>query len=243
MKAIILVAGYATRLYPLTKDKPKALLPVCGKGIIDYILDEINTITEIDEIYVVSNKIFYDQFLMWKNSANTDKKLSVLNDGTVDNEGRLGAIGDINLAIDSYKIDDDLLIIAGDNLFNYKLGDFVKFFNENKKDCVCGKESDNVEMLKSFAVATLDDNNKILDLEEKPSEPKGNIAIYATYLYKRETLPLFKKYLDDGNNKDAPGYFVEWLYKRQDVLAYKFFGDCVDIGTFDAYMKIKDNWI
>ncbi len=242
MKAIILVAGYATRLYPLTKDKPKALLPVRGKGIIDYILDEINTISEIDEVYVVSNKIFYDQFLQWSTNANTDKKLLVLNDGTVDNEGRLGAIGDISLAIDSYKIDDDLLIIAGDNLFNYKLSSFVDFFNENKKDCVCGKELDNVEMLKSFAVATLDENNKILELEEKPKEPKSNIAIYATYLYKKETLPLFKKYLDDGNNKDAPGYFVEWLYKVQDVLTYKFLGECIDIGTFDAYMDIKDSW-
>lgn len=242
MKAIILAAGYATRLYPLTKNLAKPLLPICGKPIIDYLVDEINEIKDIDEIYVISNGVFYDQFENWKSNSNSKDKITVLNDNTFSNDTRLGAIGDISLCVDTYNIDDDTLVIAGDNLFDFKLIDVYNAFKKENKDCVCVKQIDDVELLKGFAVATVDDNDVIVDLIEKPLVPPSDIAVFATYMYKKDTVGLFKKYLDEGNNKDAPGYFVEYLYKIKEVYAYKFLGECIDIGTLDSYNSVKDSF-
>ncbi len=242
MKAIILAAGYATRLYPITKDTPKPLLPICGKPIINYLVEEINEIDCIDSIYVISNGVFFNQFEEWKNNTTSRATIHILNDNTFDNDTRLGAIGDINLCINNYKIDDDVVIIAGDNLFDYKLSDFYNEFLKQNKDSVCVKKLDNIETLKGFAVASVNEDNIITNLIEKPKEPQSNIAVYATYIYKKDTLPLFKKYLDEGNNKDAPGYFVEYLYTIKNVYAYEFNGNCIDIGTIDSYNSVKDTF-
>lgn len=242
MKAIILAAGYATRLYPLTKDMPKALLEVQNKAIIDYILDEINLISDIDEVFVISNAVFYDKFLEWKDSATRIKPVTILNDNTHNNEERLGAIGDISLLINTFHIDEDVLIIAGDNLFDFKLTDFYDSYKSHLKDCVCVKKYDNKEELKSFAVASISDKNIITDLVEKPQNPKSDIAVFATYIYTKDTVKLFQKYLDEGHNKDAPGYFLEYLYKIKDVFAYEFSGNCIDIGTLSSYEYVKEHF-
>lgn len=242
MKAIILCAGYATRLYPLTKHTPKPLLQVKGKAIIDYIVDEICTIDDVTDIYVISNGLFYDQFLEWSIYANCSKSVHILNDFTTSNEGRLGAIGDINLCIDSFAIDDDLLIIAGDNLFDFSLLDAYNKFKQKNKDLLCVKRLESKEQLRNFAVATVNSNNVITNIIEKPEQPESNIACFATYFYKKDTVSLFKKYLDEGNNKDAPGYFVEYLHKIKEVYAYEFDGNCYDIGTLEAYNEIKDTF-
>lgn len=240
MKAIILCAGYATRLYPLTKNVPKALLPIKDKPIINYIVDEINTIPAIDSIYVISNDIFYNQFVEWEKNTSSKIPISILNDFTVDNETRLGAIGDINLCINTYSIDDEALIIAGDTLFNFKLLDFFNSYLTHGKDCVCAKQFDDKSTLQNFAVATIDSNNIITDLVEKPIEPKSDIAVFASYIYTKNTMKLFKTYLDEGHNKDAPGYFLEYLYKKNDVYAFTFEGECIDIGTLESYNKVKN---
>lgn len=242
MKAIILAAGYATRLYPLTKDMPKALLPVCGKPIIDYIVDEINTLDDVDSIFVISNDVFYKQFLDWKDTVISKKDIFLLNDKTRNNETRLGAIGDISLCIDTFNIDDDVLIVAGDNLFNFSLKDFYESYKIKNLDSVCVKKIDNKNELKNFAVASLDDNDIILNLVEKPENPMSDIAVFATYIYKKDTIKLFKEYLYNGNNKDAPGHFLEYLYKFKNVYGYKFSGDCFDIGTLEAYENVKDTF-
>lgn len=240
MKAIILCAGYATRLYPLTENMPKALLPIADKPIINYIVDEINTIPEIDSIYLISNNVFYNQFVEWEKNTSSAKPIFILNDFTVDNETRLGAIGDINLCINTYSIDDDALIIAGDTLFNFKLSDFYNSYLIHKKDCVCAKQIEDKNTLEHFAVATLDNNNIITNLVEKPKQPKSDIAVFASYIYTKDTMKLFKTYLDEGHNKDAPGYFLEYLYKKNDVYAFTFEGECIDIGTLESYNKVKD---
>lgn len=237
MKAIILVAGYATRLYPLTLNTPKALLPINNKPIIDYIVDELNTIEDIDEIYVVTNHKFADHFFAW---AKDKKNICVLDDGTTTEENRRGAIGDICFTLEQGKIDDDVMIIAGDNFFTYKLEDYYQYFLQLDKDCVIVKELDNVEELKQLAVAVLDADNKVIDLVEKPAQPKSNTSVYATYIYKKETLPLFKTYIEEGNKADAPGYFVQWLYKVKDVYAYRMPGECYDIGTKKSYEAVQE---
>lgn len=239
MKAIILAAGYATRLYPLTLNKPKALLDVGGKAIIDHICEEIETINTIDEIFVVTNDKFYKDFINWEKTKTSIKRIKIINDGTSSDETKLGAIGDIKLIINSENIDDDLMIIAGDNLFTYKLKDFYNYFEAVQGDCVCVQELDDLNELRRVAVAQLDDNNRVLQLEEKPQEPKSNIAVYASYIYRRDTLPLFNTYIAEGNNPDAPGHFPAWLYKRKPLYAFVFDGECYDIGTHESYNFVR----
>ncbi|GFI61681.1 glucose-1-phosphate thymidylyltransferase 1 [Clostridiales bacterium] len=242
MIAIILAAGYATRLYPLTINRPKALLPINDKPIIDYIVDEIETIDGVNEIVIVSNHKFADSFSHWHKDLKRSIKITVLDDGTTSEETRKGAIGDILFAIDEMKIDDEILVIAGDNFFTYSLKDYYRFYKKLDKDCVCVKEFDDRNMLKQFGVAVLDKDGRLIDIEEKPDKPKSNIAVYATYMYKKETVPMFKEYIDAGNKPDAPGYFLEWLYKRKDVYAYKFDGECYDIGTPETYKSVCEQF-
>lgn len=242
MIAIILAAGYATRLYPLTINRPKALLPINNKPIIDYIIDEIETIEPVKEIIVISNHKFADCFFEWAKESKRKKKLTVLDDGTTTEETRRGAIGDILFAIKEKNIDDELLVVAGDNFFTYKLKDYYDYYVKKDRDCVCVKKFDNRELLKQFGVALLDKNGRVLDIEEKPKEPKSNTAVYATYMYKRDTVPMFSQYIEEGNKPDAPGYFVEWLYKRKEVYAYTFEGECYDIGTPESYKEVCEEF-
>lgn len=238
MKAIILAAGYATRLYPLTLNQPKALLPIGGQPIIDSIVSQINAIDAVNEIYVVTNHKFVDHFEQWAKEVKSNTPIVVLDDGTLTEETRLGAIGDINFVIEQKKIDDDLLVIAGDNFFTYRLEDYYAFFKSKNKDCVCVKKWEDTATLNQFGIALLDDNAKVLDIEEKPENPKSNTVVFATYMYLRETVPLFAKYLEEGNKPDAPGYFPAWLYKRKDVYAYTFSGECYDVGTHESYREV-----
>ncbi len=242
MKAIILLAGYATRLYPLTENMPKALLEIGGKTILDYIADEVETIEEINEVILVTNDRFYPDFVTWAKKANEEgkKKYTPLNDLTTNADNRLGAVADIWFTIENMKIDEDIVVIAGDNLFTYKLQDSFDVFKKEGKDLVLAQRIDSVEELRRMAVGILDENNIIVDLEEKPEEPKSNIAFFATYFYRRETLPLIKQYLDEGNPPDAPGHFPAWLYKRQPVMAHLFDGACYDIGTFKALEEARE---
>lgn len=240
MKVIILAAGYATRLYPLTLNMPKALLTINNKSIIDYIIDEVNTLSNIDIIYVVSNHKFATNFENWVSEKNNYIPIKVLDDGTETEQTRKGAIGDILYTIEKESINDDLLVIAGDNFFTYKLIDYYNYFKIVKDDCICIKKFENKEAIKQLGVASIDENNKVIEFEEKPQNPKSDNVVYATYIYKKETLPLFKKYLNLGNKADAPGYFVQWLCKEKDVFAYHMNGECYDIGTPEAYEEIKN---
>lgn len=240
MKCILLCAGYATRLYPLTKNFPKALLEIePGKCILDYILDEVCSINEVDDIFVVSNHVFYNHFCEWASSQSIHKKLIVIDDHTTSNADRLGAIGDIYYTIKNQCIDDDLLIIAGDNLFDYSLKNVVNFFYDKKAPVVCGKELHDVSLLQRLAVAKVDCDDKIVHLVEKPEHPDGNVAVYATYLYPKEVLKEFQMYLDYGNMPDAPGYFVQYLYSKVPVYVYRFDGHCFDVGTPEALDEVR----
>lgn len=245
MKAIILAAGYATRLYPLTRNTAKPLLPVAGKPILEYIVDQIATIPAIDQLCIVSNHRFYAQFVEWNERYQRQKNLRsdlqtvVLDDGSTCQEDRLGAIGDIQFCIEKLALSDDLLVIAGDNLFTYQLKSLWHAFDENKQDMIVAKMMGKAEDLSRYAIAEIDAQGYVLSLEEKPQKPKSDIAVFATYFYRQDTLPLVKRYLDEGNPKDAPGHFPAWLYKIKPVRVYLFDGLCIDIGTPEAYEDVR----
>ena len=240
MKAIILAAGYATRLYPLTIDKPKALLPIANKPILDYIVDEIETIEEIDDLIIVSNHKFYPNFARWCEEKQTRLNCVVLNDNTTDDTNKLGAIGDIEYAIEKINIDDDILVMAGDNIFTFRLKDFYNAYKEKNSDFVLVKEMERIEDLRRMANVEITADGKVVGMVEKPQNPKTNLAAFASYIYKKDTVPMIKKYLDEGNNPDAPGFFPSWLYKHKDVYAYTFEGECYDIGTPESYKEVNE---
>lgn len=239
MKAIILAAGYATRLYPLTKTMPKALLDVGSKPILDHILDNVEQIPAVDEIFIVTNEKFYTHFTEWKDQRTGGLPITVLNDGTTTEDTRLGAIGDLKFTIDNAKISDDIIVLAGDNLIDFSILGFYDFYKQVESDCVCVTRIPKEETNRMGIVLT-DENKKIIDFEEKPEKAKSDLGAFAIYIYKKETLKMIDKYLDEGNNPDAPGNLPAWLYKRQPVYAYEFKGDCYDIGTHEAYEEVQE---
>ena len=240
MEAIILAAGYATRMYPLTKNTPKALLPLGGKPVIDYIIEQLNNVSEVKKIFVVSNRKFFSQFSMWAKNTRSSAPIEVLDNGTTSNENRRGAIGDVAFAIERKAINSELAVIAGDNFFTYDLREQLAVFRKTGCDTLAGKEFHDAEKIKSFAVAILNADGKVLHLEEKPQKPKSNMAIYATYFFRKETCAMFSQYLREGNGADNIGAFPQWLYTRRDVFAYKMNGNCYDIGTVEMYNEMNE---
>ncbi|MGI6545710.1 MAG: nucleotidyltransferase family protein [Fastidiosipilaceae bacterium] len=241
MIGLILAAGYATRLYPLTKDKAKALLPVKGRPIIDYIVDQMVTMPDLSRIVVVSNHRFAADFIEWS-KTRSDIEITVVDDQTMSEEDKLGAIGDMQYAIDQLNIDEDLFVIAGDTLFTYRLKDCWEAFRTFDEDMILAGIPDPNEDLRRFAIATVDEAGTLTSLVEKPERPASNLAVYATYFYKRQTLPLIRTYLEEGNSPDAPGNFPAWLYTRKPVKLYRFDGKCVDIGTVSSYEEVNQTW-
>jgi len=239
MKAIILAAGYATRMYPLTENASKALLPLRGKLMINHIIQQINNLPEVDKIYVVTNSKFYLDFCEWAKNAPANAKVEVLDDGTTSNQDRRGAVGDVQFTIAQKSINDELFVVAGDNYFTYDLREQLEVFRKTGCDTLTAMELKDIEKLKAFAVALLDENGKVMDLEEKPQNPKSNTAIFAAYFFRKATVPLFEKYLSEGNSPDNIGAFPAWLYKTQDIYAYKMNGECYDVGTLEMYEQLN----
>ena len=241
MKCVLLAAGYATRLYPLTKNMPKSLLPVGNRTILERILEKVERVDEIDEVVIVSNARFYEQFESFVRSyrKRSAKRFSVLNDGTTDNDNRLGAIADLKLAIDRTGIDEDTMVLAGDNLFDFGLDDFARFFRQKKADCITSHRLEDLAELRRTGVVELSADFRVLSFQEKPAEPKSTWAVPPFYLYRRETLPLVAEYLASGENPDAPGHFVPWLAARLPVYAFTFEGRRYDIGNLESYEEAK----
>ncbi len=240
MKVIVLVAGYATRLYPLTLNTPKALLKIGDDTMLDFVMKKLTRVPEVDGVYLISNDKFYQNFEDWKNESNYPFPIKVLNDGTNTNETRLGAIGDIKFVIDHEKIDDDLMVLVSDNYFTFELADFYKYYKQTNRDVVLGTKFKDLDYLsKHFGVAILNNDGQVMDMVEKPGRVISDTGLYASYIYKKETLPLFDTYLNEGNSTDAPGNFVAWLHKRKPVYCYRFKGECYDIGTHEMYDEIN----
>lgn len=240
MKAIILAAGYATRLYPLTKNKAKPLLEIGGKTILNHIMEKVEKVIEIDEVFIVTNEKFTPAFIKWTENYQGDKPIVVINDQTTTNDNRLGAIADMQYVIETEKIDEDIMVLAGDNLFEFELTEFVDFYHKMNTDCITAHELDDIEDLKQTGVVFLSEDNRVMLFEEKPNQPKSSYAVPPFYIYQRKTLPLIKQYLLESHNPDAPGNFVPWLINHRDVYAYLFEGMRHDIGTIDSYYKVQE---
>ncbi|MBO7288999.1 MAG: nucleotidyltransferase family protein, partial [Clostridia bacterium] len=191
-------------------------------------------------LIIVSNHKFYPNFEKWSKEKETRLNIIVLNDNTTDDTNKLGAIGDIEYAIEKLNIDDDILVMAGDNIFTFKLKDYYNAYKEKNSDFVLVKEMDRIEDLRRMANVEITDDGKVVGMVEKPQNPKTNLAAFASYIYKKDTVPMIKKYLSEGNNPDAPGFFPSWLYKHKDVYAYTFTGECYDIGTPESYKEVNE---
>ena len=236
MKALILAAGYATRLYPLTENRAKPLLPVRGRPMIDYILDHLEKIDDIDKIFVVTNDKFSSDFQKWAEDVKDSKEIVVVNDGTTSDDDKLGAIGDIYFVVKDRNVDDDLLVVAGDNLFDFDMEYFVEFFKTHG-NCVALYSLNDKAALKRYNEIKLDENNRIYSFLEKPENPQTDSFAIALYIYNRKGVKLVGKYLEEGNNPDAPGYYIQWLHKQIDVYGVPLSGIWYDIGNLEVYEK------
>jgi glucose-1-phosphate thymidylyltransferase len=234
MKVIILAAGYATRLYPLTLTQPKPLLPVAGQPMIDYVLDNLAPIGGIDRIYVVTNAKFAGHFQQWSADYRANKaklNFTIVNDLSTDDRNKLGAIGDIHFVLKSQNVADDIIVVAGDNLFSEKLSGFGKFCREKNAPVLGVYDVGNLEEIKKYNAITLNGNGRITFFEEKPKNPTSTLTGIALYYYPRGTLPLIKQYVAEGNNPDQPGRLIQWLYPRLPVYTWTVPGLWYDIGS------------
>ena len=262
MKCLIIAAGYATRLYPLTENLPKPLLKVGEKTILDCLIDDIEEAGEVDEYVVISNHKFASIFEEWakgteiagqagndgKGQASNDgvrharpdrASIIVLDDGTSSNETRLGAVRDIQFAIDTLGLDDDLLVIAGDNVLDFSLVRFIEYAREKGTSCIMRYFEPSEEKLHKTGVAVVDENDLILEMEEKPAQPKSHWCCPPFYFYRRSDVALVKVGIDSGCGVDAPGSFIAWLSAQTPVHAWEMPGHRFDIGNLASYEEVQ----
>jgi glucose-1-phosphate thymidylyltransferase len=234
MKVVILAAGYATRLYPLTLTQPKPLLPVAGKPMIEYVLDNLAPIGGLDRIYVVTNAKFATHFQKWSDHYRATKAkldFTIVNDGSTDDTNKLGAIGDLHLVLTREQVDDDVIVVAGDNLFSQELSDFGAFCREKRAPVLAVYDVGDLEQIKKYNSISIDASGKITFFEEKPKTPTSTLTGIALYFYPRSAMPLIKQYVAEGNNPDQPGRLVQWLYPRTPVYTWRVPGLWFDIGS------------
>lgn len=238
MKCVILAAGYATRLYPLTENFPKPLLAVGEKNILEWLIDDIGD--AVDEYIVISNHKFAEHFVKW--AATRPEKITVLDDGTESNETRLGAVRDVQFAVEKLGLDDDLLVIAGDNVLDFSLRGYISYYREKQTTCIMRYYEPSEEKLHKTGVAEVDENDLILGMEEKPANPKSHWCTPPFYIYKRSDVPMVKRGIESGCGVDAPGSFIAWLSGQVPVHAYEMPGKRYDIGNLASYEEVQKTY-
>ena len=241
MDAIILAAGYATRLHPLTENTPKPLLHVAGNPIIEHIIKKLEVIENLNKIYIITNDKFEMRFTEWLKSFDANKPVEIINDGTKSNEGRLGALGDVHYVINNKNVDDDILVIAGDNLFEMPLTDVANFFKKINSNVLVLHDVKDIDLARNYGIVEVS-NSIVINFEEKPVSPKSTLASTGIYIFPKKTLPLLKKYIHDGHNPDKSGSFIEWLHKIDKVYAYVTDKDWYDIGSLEQLEKADKNF-
>ncbi|MCR5825958.1 MAG: nucleotidyltransferase family protein [Oscillospiraceae bacterium] len=240
MKALILAAGYATRLYPLTENFPKPLLDVGGKAILDWLIEDLQTSGMVDEYVVISNHKFAQHFRDW--AAGHSAPVTVVDDGTSTNETRLGAVKDIQFALEARQIDGDVVVLAGDNVLDFSLVPFLRYGQAHNCSCVMCYEEPELARQQRTAIITIDAARTITDYEEKPKAPKSCLAVPPFYYYRAQDVRRIPEGLADGCGYDAPGSFAAWLSRRTTLKAYPMPGNRYDVGNLASYESIKASY-
>ncbi len=244
LQVIILAAGYATRLFPLTENNPKSLLPVANRPIIEHIIKKIEQVNEIKNIYIVTNNRFEQHFKKWLSNSVWEKPIEIINDGTTSNEDRLGALGDFFYVVNLKNIDSAIMVIAGDNIFEESLVYPFNLFKKRVNNIILLHDVKDLELAKNYGVVEVDKDNLLIHFEEKPVSPKSTLVSTGIYIFQKKTIPLIKKYIDQGNNMDKLGNFIEWLHKRESVYCYITSKGWYDIGDIkqleNARMHYKE---
>jgi len=237
VKLVILAAGYATRLYPLTLNKAKPLLPVAGKPMIDHVLASLEPIEELDGVIVVTNAKFAGQFEEWavaRRATHPRLRFTVVNDQSTDDTNKLGAIGDLNLVLTRENIQDDVIVVAGDNLFSVTLGAFGAFCRQAGTPVLGVYDVGSLELIKKYCAINTDASGRISFFEEKPKNPTSTLTGIALYFYPQSILHMIGQYIREGNNPDQPGRLVQWLYPRVPFQTWRVPGTWYDIGSKEA---------
>lgn len=240
MKCLILAAGYATRLYPLTENYPKPLLTVGEKTILDWLVDDLAGAGLVDEYVVISNHKYAVHFEAW--AAKKEQKITVVDDGTSSNETRLGAVKDIQFAIDQLGLDDDMLVIAGDNVLDFSLTKFVQYAREKNTSCIMRYYEPTWEKLQKCGVVTIDADDRILRMAEKPQNPETHWCCPPFYYYTKADAKLVQKGIEAGCGTDAPGSYIAWLCTQVPVHAMEMPGSRYDIGNLESYRKVQEEY-
>ena len=244
MKALILAAGYATRLYPLTKEYPKPLLRVGRKPIIGYIIERLQALDDIDEIIVVTNSKFIPQFKRWLKGLRSHKPISLVDDLTRSHGERRGAIGDMNFVINEKRLKDNLLVVGGDNLFDANLKKFLSFAHEKAQPVIGAYNIKDMQVAKNYGVIKLDGENRLVDFQEKPRNPESTLIAMCLYYFPKERLGLIQEYLNSKIGKyDAAGFYIDWLSKRVPVYGFIFDGRWYDIGDHKFYREARNRFL
>ena len=239
MKNIVIAAGYATRLGELTRNFPKPLLKIGQSTILGRMLDDIDTIPEIDEHIIITNHRFADIFRQWAAEQAYTKPITIVDDGTETNETRLGAVCDLLYAMDQLAIDDDMLVVAADNLLFFSFREFVDFANEKGTSCIMCHEQPDIEKLRRTGVIVVDDQMRVLNMEEKPEHPKSNWAVPPFYIYKKQDLAIVRGSVADGCGKDAPGNLAHYMVEHTVMHAWPMSAGRFDIGSLDTYYEAQ----
>ncbi len=242
MKNIVIAAGYATRLGELTRNFPKPLLKIGKSTILGRMLDDIDRIPEIDEHIVVTNHKFAPIFEAWKQEQHYQKPVTIIDDGTETNDTRLGAVCDLLLAIDRQALDDDLLVVAADNLLFFSFQEFVDFANEKQTSCIMCHEQPSIEKLQRTGVIVVDDHMRVLNMEEKPRQPKSHWAVPPFYIYLRKDLELIRHSVANGCGKDAPGNLAHYMVGHTTMHAWPMTAGRFDIGSLDTYYEAVEKY-
>ncbi|MBE5887906.1 MAG: nucleotidyltransferase family protein [Lachnospiraceae bacterium] len=240
MKCLVLAAGYATRLYPLTENFPKPLLKVGEKTILDWLIDDIDGANLVDEYIVISNHKFAHHFTEW--AKGKSQKIVVVDDGTDTNETRLGAVRDVQYAIERLKLDDDMLVIAGDNVLDFSLTKFVSYANEKNASCIMRYYEPETKKLLKSGVVTIDENDKVLCMTEKSPAPATHWCCPPFYYYTKEASKMIPRAIEEGCGVDAPGSYIAWLCQQVPVYAFEMPGNRYDIGNLESYEQVQKEY-
>ncbi|ESP89393.1 sugar phosphate nucleotidyltransferase [Candidatus Halobonum tyrrellensis] len=235
MKAVVLAGGYATRLWPITRHRPKMFLPVGDGTVIDQVFDDFENDDRVDEVFVSTNERFADRFEEYLADSEFDKPTVSVEDTSAESE-KFGVVGALAQLVDRENVDDDLVVVAGDNLISFGMSEFIDFFESKGASTLAAYDVETAERAKAYGIVDLD-GDRVVDFQEKPEDPKSTLVSIACYAYTRETLPKLETYLENGNNPDEPGWFIQWLQSREDVYAFTFDDAWFDIGTPESYLE------